>query len=83
MRSARSGAVKIEAAMLTVPVDRDEKQLILDANPDVYFSSPHYDGWPGVQIPTRAHRARRASRTARRRLADPGAQAPRHEVPRR
>ena len=35
---------------LGVRVDRDEKQLILDSNPDVYFSSPHYDGWPGVQI---------------------------------
>src|SRR3990170_3446998 len=35
---------------LGVRVDREEKQLILDANPDVYFSSPHYDGRPGVQI---------------------------------
>ena len=35
---------------LGVRVDRDEKQLILDANLDAYFSSPHYDGWPGVQI---------------------------------
>jgi hypothetical protein len=35
---------------LGVRVDREEKQLILDAGPDVYFSSPHYDGWPGVQI---------------------------------
>lgn len=35
---------------LGVRVEREEKQLILDANPDVYFSSPHYDGWPGVQI---------------------------------
>jgi len=35
---------------LAVRVDRDEKQLILDASPNVYFSSPHYDGWPGVQI---------------------------------
>ncbi len=35
---------------LAVRVEREEKQLILDANPDVYFSSPHYDGWPGVQI---------------------------------
>jgi hypothetical protein len=35
---------------LGVRVDRDEKQLILEANPDVYFSSPHYEGWPGVQI---------------------------------
>ena len=35
---------------LGIRVDREEKQLILDSNPAVYFSSPHYDGWPGVQI---------------------------------
>ncbi len=35
---------------LAVRVDRDEKPLILDSNPDVYFSSPHYDGYPSVQI---------------------------------
>jgi hypothetical protein len=35
---------------LGIRVDREEKQLILDSNPDVYFASPHYDGWPGLQI---------------------------------
>jgi hypothetical protein len=35
---------------LGIRVERDEKQLILDSNPDVYFSSPHYAGWPGVQV---------------------------------
>ncbi len=35
---------------LAVRVDRDEKQLFLDANPDVYFTSPHYNGYPAVQI---------------------------------
>jgi hypothetical protein len=35
---------------LAVRVDREEKQLILDADPDVYFTSPHYRGYPGVQI---------------------------------
>jgi hypothetical protein len=35
---------------LAVRVDREEKQLILDANPEVYFASPHYRGYPGVQI---------------------------------
>jgi hypothetical protein len=35
---------------LGIRVDREEKQLILDSDPDVYFSSPHYEGWPGVQI---------------------------------
>lgn len=35
---------------LAVRVDRDEKRLLLDSRPDLYFSSPHYDGYPGVQI---------------------------------
>lgn len=35
---------------LAVRVDRDEKELILDADPEVYFTSPHYRGYPGVQI---------------------------------
>lgn len=35
---------------LGIRVEREEKQLILDTDPDVYFSSPHYEGWPGVQI---------------------------------
>ena len=35
---------------LGIRVEGDEKQLILDSNPDVYFASPHYDGWPGLQI---------------------------------
>jgi hypothetical protein len=33
-----------------VRVDRDEKDLLLASNPDVYFSSPHYEGYPAVQI---------------------------------
>ena len=35
---------------LAVRVDRDEKELILESNPDVYFTSPHYAGFPAVQI---------------------------------
>jgi hypothetical protein len=35
---------------LAVRVDRDEKQLLLDAHPEVYFTSPHYNGYPGIQI---------------------------------
>lgn len=35
---------------LAVRVDRDEKELILDANPGVYFTSSHYNGYPAVQI---------------------------------
>jgi hypothetical protein len=35
---------------LAVRVDRDEKQLLLDSRPEVYFTSPHYNGYPGIQI---------------------------------
>lgn len=35
---------------LALRVEREEKQLILESSPDVYFSSPHYEGYPGVQI---------------------------------
>jgi hypothetical protein len=35
---------------LGVRVDRDEKQLLIDSRPDVYFSSPHYDGYPAIQV---------------------------------
>jgi len=35
---------------LAVLVDRDEKQLLLESNPDMYFSSAHYNGYPGIQI---------------------------------
>jgi hypothetical protein len=35
---------------LGVRVDRDEKDLLLDARPDAYFSSPHYTGYPALQV---------------------------------
>ncbi len=35
---------------LAVRVDRDEKQLFLDAKPDVYYTTPHYNGYPAVII---------------------------------
>jgi hypothetical protein len=35
---------------LAVRVDREEKELILESNTDIYFTSPHYRGFPAVQI---------------------------------
>jgi hypothetical protein len=35
---------------LAVRVDPDEKQLILESNPDLYYSPPHYAGFPAVLI---------------------------------
>ncbi len=35
---------------LAVRVEREEKQLILESGSDAYFTSPHYEGYPAVQI---------------------------------
>ncbi len=39
-----------DGATLALRVDRDEKQLMLDASPDLYFQTPHYEGYPGVLV---------------------------------
>ena len=28
----------------------EEKQALMGAEPDIYFSTPHYDGWPAVLV---------------------------------
>ena len=35
---------------LALRVDPDEKELILESNPDMYFETPHYRGYPAVLI---------------------------------
>jgi hypothetical protein len=35
---------------LAIRVDPDEKPLILESKPDVYFDPPHYRGFPAVTI---------------------------------
>jgi hypothetical protein len=35
---------------LAVRVEREEKQLILESGSNSYFTSPHYEGYPAVQI---------------------------------
>jgi hypothetical protein len=39
-----------DGGALAVRVDPDEKRLILESNPDVYFETPHYHGYPAVLI---------------------------------
>lgn len=39
-----------DGGALAVRVDADEKQLILASNPEVYFETPHYRGYPAVLI---------------------------------
>jgi hypothetical protein len=35
---------------LVVPVDQDERPLLIDAHPDVLFVTPHYESWPLVLV---------------------------------
>jgi hypothetical protein len=35
---------------LVVRCDADEKPLLLEARPDVVFTTPHYDGWPYLLV---------------------------------
>jgi hypothetical protein len=39
-----------EQGALCVRVDPDEKQLLIESDPDTYFSTPHYEGYPAVLI---------------------------------
>jgi hypothetical protein len=51
-----------DGGALAVRVDADEKQLILASNAEVYFETPHYQGYPAVLI--------RLERIARDELAE-------------
>jgi len=39
-----------DGGTLAVRVDRDEKDMLLESRPDLYFQTPHYEGYPGVLI---------------------------------
>ena len=39
-----------DGATLALRVDRDEKQMMLESRPDLYFQTPHYERYPGVLV---------------------------------
>lgn len=39
-----------EVGSLCVRVDPEEKALLLESNPDAYFSTPHYANYPAVLV---------------------------------
>ena len=39
-----------DGGTLALRVDPDEKQFILASNPEVYFETPHYHGYPAVLV---------------------------------
>jgi hypothetical protein len=39
-----------EKGVIVVLVDLDEKEALLQAEPDVFFTTPHYDGYPAFLV---------------------------------
>ena len=39
-----------EKGVIVVLVDLDEKEALLQAEPDVFFTTPHYDGYPAMLV---------------------------------
>ena len=39
-----------EKDVIVVMVDREEKEILLQAEPDVFFTTPHYDGYPAMLV---------------------------------
>ena len=39
---------------VVVMVALDEKEMLLQAAPDLYFETPHYHGWPAMLVRIRA-----------------------------
>lgn len=40
--------------MIVVLVDLEEKEVLLQAEPDVFFQTPHYEGYPAVLVHLKA-----------------------------
>ena len=39
-----------EDDVIVVMVDQDEKEALLQAEPEVFFTTPHYDGYPAMLV---------------------------------
>ena len=43
-----------DADTVVVMVALDEKEMLLEAAPELYFETPHYHGWPAMLVRIRA-----------------------------
>jgi hypothetical protein len=41
---------KAEGGLVVFVSDLGEKEALLTSNPDAFFTTPHYDGWPIVLV---------------------------------
>jgi hypothetical protein len=47
---AALGAGAPAGPILAVHVPLDAKEMLLTSQPEVYFTTPHFDGWPAILI---------------------------------
>ena len=64
-----------DGGTLALRVDRNEKPMLLESRPDLYFQTPHYEGYPAVLV----HLERIDEDALRERIEDAWLiQAPKH-----
>ena len=63
---AALGADAPARPILAVYTPLDIKEVLLAARPEVYFTTPHFDGWPAILIRLPAIRARELRERLRR-----------------
>ena len=39
-----------EPGILGIPCDLDEKEMLMQVAPEIFFQTKHYEGWPGVLV---------------------------------
>ena len=39
-----------EPDSFTLTIDRDTKEMLLETDPDTFWQTPHYEGWPGLLV---------------------------------
>jgi hypothetical protein len=39
-----------EPGSFHLPVGHDEKAVLMETDPDTFWQTPHYEGWPGVLV---------------------------------
>ena len=81
-RPGSAAVIRTDIAVLYVG-DEAEKQALLLGEPELFFTTPAYDGWPLVMLRLERGRRRPARRARHRRLADarPGRAARRLSAP--
>ena len=67
-------------ALVVRMIDLADREALLKGEPDVFFITPHYDGYPAVLVRLEAVVAGAARRADRGRVAYAGAQAGRRAL---